>query len=348
MKMNKVMLMVIALGFSLPFTYGGCGGGDGDGGGGSGSTLNGTWVTYCRQISGGSTWEQIVFNAQTGEVREAEVGFLSNDCSGDAVAEEKVRTGSYETGNQVECFDGSNGNCTELDLIWDNGAVQYLLYSIDTDYDPDELCLGSSSDDPADRDKEVDNCIYNIPFPENTGEAIIGLTVIDGGGPLTGGTPPPAPAGYTLLPYDLNEGSGGNYVWLYYQMGRADGLQGTPIGKIYTVAEFDGETALSGYDTRLSVSLNSGSPVVDHNLWLYHTASSGPVIRCVVVANESDGVTVYGPPEAEGKYSVVWVEELSQDYQGTPSNFPQPSNAQDLNEGEGPWTDWIFLGYCVD
>jgi hypothetical protein len=49
-----------------------------------------------------------------------------------------------------------------------------------------------------------------------------------------------------LLPIDLNDGTGGHYIWLYYRMGRADGLEGTPIGEVYTVNEVDGETPLKG------------------------------------------------------------------------------------------------------
>lgn len=181
------------------------------------------------------------------------------------------------------------------------------------------------------------------------GEAVIGLTVIDGGDALSGGTPPPEPEGYTLLPIDLNEGTGGHYVWLYYKMGPADGTQGTPISEIYTVAEIRGETPISEDDTKLSANLNGEGDQT--SLWLYYSASSGFVLRCIVVANETSGVTVYGPPEAGGQYNVIWVEELDPDELKTPSTFPQPPDAQDLNEKDGfipGSSDWIFIGYCTD
>jgi len=183
-----------------------------------------------------------------------------------------------------------------------------------------------------------------------TGDAIIGLTVIDGG---YEGTPSEAPEGYTLLPIDLNAGTGGHYIWLYYKMGSADGSQGTPIGDIYTVAEYDGEEPIIEDDIRLPVSLNGDD--TNHPLWLYYSESSGSVVRGIVVSNESEGLTFYGPPEAEGKYDVVWVEELIPDEWKTPSEFPQPPDAQDLNEKQSflfppifLMSDWIFLGYCVD
>jgi hypothetical protein len=87
-------------------------------------------------------------------------------------------------------------------------------------------------------------------------------------------------------------------------------------------------------------------------LWLYYINSPWPVARCVVVANETKKITRFGPPQAEGKYPVVWVKELLPDEWKTPSNFPQPPDAQDLNEGQSlpPFfiSDWIFIGYCVD
>jgi hypothetical protein len=59
---------------------------------------------------------------------------------------------------------------------------------------------------------------------------------------------------------------------------------------------------------------------------------------------------MYAPPEAEGKYQVVWVEELKPDNLKTPySEFPP--NVQDLNEGESSLfyvSDYIYMGYCKD
>ena len=166
-----------------------------------------------------------------------------------------------------------------------------------------------------------------------------------------GGTPPDPPAGYTLLDIDLNEGTGGNYIWLYYKVGKADGSEEEPISKIYTVDEYDGETPHGG--TKLPVNLNENAygGSTHEPLWLYYLKSNWPVAPCVVVDNKTKGVRKYGPSEAEGKYQIIWVEELLPDNWKTP--YPDlPSNAQDLNEGESlpPLfiSDYIYIGYCKD
>ena len=181
-----------------------------------------------------------------------------------------------------------------------------------------------------------------------TGDAILELQVVDGGPVEGGGTPPAPPAGYTLLDIDLNGGSGGHYIWLYYKVGKADGSEGEPISKIYTVDEYDGETPQGG--TKLPVNLNEGGPSSHEPLWLYYVKSTWPVARCVVVDNRTKGKRVYAPPESEGKYQVVWVEELLPDKYGSPYN-DLPTNAQDLNEGESSlfyMSDYIYIGYCKD
>ncbi len=202
------------------------------------------------------------------------------------------------------------------------------------------------------------------PRPANiTGNAILDLQVVDGGPASGSGTPPPAPAGFTLLNVDLNSGTGGNYIWLYYKVGKAGGSQGQPISKIYTVDEAPAdslcgggvETAQGG--TRLPVNLNQGSPKGREPLWLYYEKSDWPVARCIVVdARKADGsnhVRMYAPPEAAGQYQVVWVEQLTPGTCTSPfTSEGIPPHAQDLNEGEAPapfvLSDYIYIGYCKD
>lgn len=185
------------------------------------------------------------------------------------------------------------------------------------------------------------------PPADLTGNAILDLQLVDGG---RNSTPPAPPPGFQLLNIDLNEGSGGNYVWLYYRTGKADGSEGQPVGRIYTVDEHDGETAQGG--VRLPVDLNAGSPVVGGvPLWLHVVKASRPVARCVVVDNRTQGKRVYGPPEAAGKYPIEWVQELAPDSLNPP--YPDlPKDAQDLNEGESiPFfflSDYVYIGFCKD
>lgn len=186
------------------------------------------------------------------------------------------------------------------------------------------------------------------PAPEPlTGDAIVEIQLVDGG---RNSTPPAATAGFRLMNIDLNEGSGGNYIWLYYKTGKADGSQGQPVSRIYTVDEHDGEVPQGG--TKLPVDLNAGTPVVGGlPLWLYTVKAERPVARCIVVDNRTKGKRVYGPPEAAGKYQIEWVRELSPDTLGSPYT-DLPTDAQDLNEGESIFpvflSDYIYIGYCKD
>jgi hypothetical protein len=179
-----------------------------------------------------------------------------------------------------------------------------------------------------------------------TGDAVLEIQLVDGG---RNSTAPAAPAGFRLMDIDLNEGSGGNYIWLYYRTGKADGSDGQPVGRIYTVDEHDQETPQGG--EKLPVNLNEGSPFVGGvPLWLYVVKADRPVARCIVVDNRTKGKRVYGPPEAAGKYQIEWVQELLPDSLSPP--YPDlPDHAQDLNEGESSifyLTDYIYIGYCKD
>jgi len=173
-----------------------------------------------------------------------------------------------------------------------------------------------------------------------TGNAILDIQIIDGG--LLSSTPPAAPEGYTLLNYDIYEGSAHNYVWLYYKVGKADGSEGMPISEIYTVNELDGEEPDGGTKVPVSVNGDIGG------IWLYYTKASRPVVRYIVIYNASESVKVYGPPEEKDNYETVWVEELSDGDSDAPSNFGVPPDAQDLNEGAGPFSDYIYIGYGTD
>lgn len=185
----------------------------------------------------------------------------------------------------------------------------------------------------------------DTPAVPLTGDAILELQLVDGG---ANSTPPAASAGFRLLDIDLNQGTGGNYVWLYYRTGKADGSEGPPVSLIYTVDQHDGEAPQGG--VKLPVDLNAGSPFVGGRpLWLYVVKLNGAAARCVVVDNRTKGKRVYGPPEAAGKYQIEWVRQMSPDL--SPPYADLPRDAQDLNEGESYLfviSDYIYIGYCKD
>lgn len=201
-----------------------------------------------------------------------------------------------------------------------------------------QLGCGGGGDDAGD----------TTPPAPLTGDAIVEIRLVDGG---HHSTPPAAPAGFRLLDIDLNEGTGGNYIWLYYRTGRADGADGQPVSRIYTVDEFDGETLQQGVQLPVNLNANEYGGSNDQRLWLAVVKADRPVARCVVVENRTKSKRVYGPPEAAGKYRIEWVRELSPDQWGSPYS-DLPFDTQDLNEGESfpPYfiSDYIHIGTCKD
>ncbi|MBN1626395.1 MAG: hypothetical protein JW944_07705, partial [Deltaproteobacteria bacterium] len=172
-----------------------------------------------------------------------------------------------------------------------------------------------------------------------TGNAILDIQIIDSG---LSDIPPAAPEGFTLLDYDINKGTLQDYVWLYYKVGKADGSEGMPISEIYTVNENVGEEPHGG--TKVPVSVNG----VAGGIWLYYIKASRPVVRYIVIFNASTWEKLYGPPEEAYNYETVWVEELSDDDRDALPDFGVPADAQDLNEGAGPFSDYIYIGYGTD
>jgi hypothetical protein len=198
-----------------------------------------------------------------------------------------------------------------------------------------------------------------MPAPNTAGDAILDIQLIARPVQLGGASPDPnAIPGYTLLGADLNEGSGGDYVWLYYQTGPADGSEGRPLGEIYTVDETDGETVKDVEDIKLPVNLNSGTPVEGNRIFLACCDADWPVVRGIVFANVDDmGETISivdAPPGISSRYPVIWAtERIEGSWDGVIPNAPWPSDAQDLNEGTS-WlfppilSDYNYIGYCVD
>lgn len=193
------------------------------------------------------------------------------------------------------------------------------------------------------------------PRPDDlSGEAVLELRMLSV--PLSEGTdsPPDAFPGFTGIPMDLNDSTGGDYVWLYYRMGPADGSQGDPVSEIYTVDSTDGEGLKSGVDTSLMVNTNNNAFYSDANrIYIAFATADWPVVRGIAVANYdlSETRAHYAPPGVEATYPIVWSQQrayhrvIDHDGQWGP-------NPQDLNEGTSGIftgvTDYIYIGYMVD
>jgi len=192
------------------------------------------------------------------------------------------------------------------------------------------------------------------PRPQDlSGQAVIGLTMLSQHWSVGNGVPPALP-GYTGIPQDLNASTGGDYVWLYYTMGNADGSQGDLVSEIYTVDVTEGEGLKSADDTRFTVNTNNNSINTGNEIYIAFGRSDWPVVRGIAVAVLSNGGNAYYryfPAGIEQRYPVVWVRERKDnDPYGQPDG-PWGTDAQDLNEGTSTFlyvTDYIYLGYLVD
>jgi hypothetical protein len=136
--------------------------------------------------------------------------------------------------------------------------------------------------------------------------------------------------GYQLLPQDLNAGSGGDFIAIYYKLGPDDGSQGACISRIYTINDSHGEANIPG-GTRIGFDLNY--TVGGDFIYLgFIQDASQPPIRSVVIYDQN-----YNKPTfSEGggsQYQYTWVTKQNS------------ANWQDLNEGAGG--DLIFIGYSI-
>jgi len=189
-----------------------------------------------------------------------------------------------------------------------------------------------------------------MPPPNVEGMAVLELRVWTETYP--GEMPGDAWSGWSAMPSDLNGGTEGPAIRLYYRMGRANGADGTPLAELYTVDETEGEALKARDDTWIDGDLNAGTSTGGHVIYLACRQDRWPVVRGIVVANvDPDDYTAqiaYAPPEVEGQYPVIWLKERRDTAWSPCPEGPWTCDAQDLNEGAGWWTDWVYIGYCVD
>jgi len=199
------------------------------------------------------------------------------------------------------------------------------------DFEPAGLVpLWVLADDPARAEAIQDAYVLyaeskNIDFIPEVGTALTGLRV-----EYTSGSNPPAVVdGHRRLPVDLNQGSGGGYVWIYYELGADDGSDGTPIGRIYTIDTSNGESNTPGGPCAVDhagTCIDLNKSVGGDYIYLHYLRDASNPIRAIVV--KSNNTYYWGPAEAVNLYDpdldVAWCTHMG-----------NPLVLQDLNEGAG-------------
>jgi hypothetical protein len=210
------------------------------------------------------------------------------------------------------------------------------------DFEPAGLApLWLFADDPARAQAIQDAYVayaktMDIVFIPEVGTALVGLRVEY----TSGGNPPVIVDGHRRLPVDLNEGSGGGYVWVYYRLGADDGSDGTPIGRIYTVDTSNGESNTPGGPCAVNLSgtcIDLNKSVGGDFIYLHYLTDASNPIRAIVV--KSGSTYHWGPAEAANLYDpnvdVEWCTHMG-----------NPLVLQDLNEGAGG--EFIYIGAVPD
>jgi hypothetical protein len=173
-------------------------------------------------------------------------------------------------------------------------------------------------------------------------QCIIAIGLLDSNDPCT----PPPPDQYpnaVMIPQDLNEGAGGDFICLWVEYGLDNDPDHPPITRLYTVNTSHNEAWLPSYQAPtcnyyqvtppgLDLNRDTSAPVGDKIYLAYSTGDTYPPIRSIGTYN-TDGKEYYSVPgDIKDKDNVGdW------DYEEMP---------QDLNEGAGG--DTIFFRYSYD
>jgi hypothetical protein len=176
----------------------------------------------------------------------------------------------------------------------------------------------------------------DVVFIPEIGTALTGLRVEY----TSGSNPPVIVDGHRRLPVDLNQGSGGGFIWVYYKLGADDGSDGTPIGHIYTVDTSNGESNTPGGPCAVDYAgycRDLNQSVGGDYIYLHYLLDASNPIRAIVV--KADGVYHWAPAEAANQYNpdldVEWCTHMG-----------NPLVLQDLNEGAGG--AYIYIGAVKD
>lgn len=145
---------------------------------------------------------------------------------------------------------------------------------------------------------------------------------------------------YFLIDQDLNEGAGGNDVYLYACYGKSDGSSGmVPISQIGIVLDDDADDAAGDLPDgwiRRYADLNSGASGDYINLIFYRSANELPITN-VYVHDQTDGTRTYPGSHDSETYQNIGYEETKRYVDGGTHDHA------DLNKEAGG--DYIFLYY---
>jgi MAC/Perforin domain len=173
-----------------------------------------------------------------------------------------------------------------------------------------------------------DRLIITTPAPR---KSIIDVRVQNSGSDNLANTFVSAGLTFTKLPIDLNAGSGGDFIYVYYTIGLDDGSSGlVPINDLYTIDASDGEGSRGSGDF-INVDLNRRAGGDD--IFLAFNRGFGPtIIRGIRVHNSSKNQNVYSAGTSANN---SWI----------PINQQGTTQLQDMNENAGGNDIYIYYTY---
>ena len=159
---------------------------------------------------------------------------------------------------------------------------------------------------------------------------IVDIKLYDLGSAYSGSNP--TADGYILLPQDLNEGAGGNFIYVLVKYGMDTDTNPAPVTNLYVRNASYGDPVIPGYIQP------TGFCDLNHNaggddIFLYFARGGAQVIRSMATKNTSDNRYYYSKP---GTFTLDKPEGVTYTWE----------DDRDLNRNAGG--DDIFLGWSYD
>ncbi len=174
-----------------------------------------------------------------------------------------------------------------------------------------------------------------LPSPVRTStplahQCIVDIKLYDLGSAYAG--PNPTADGYYLIPQDLNQGAGGNFIYVLVKYGRDSDTNPPPVTGIHVVNADMGDVALPG-DIQPTGFCDLNHLAGGDFIYLYFSRGGPNPLRSLATKNTSTGVYYYSTPTGivfnnNGGRLYTWVDD------------------RDLNAAAGG--DDIYFGYSFD